>query len=227
MPALNAPPPAVAVASRSRRRVWAAPELRSHALLVLTPDRIHLAPLAGPPKPHTAAAAAGGADLGDLLGPLATVIDLAAVRGVKLDLPADALAVEYVGPGARPCRLAVVFATPEAADACFTKVWRRLGRGFELRPYRRDFRALARGPLVLLAAVLLATAALALTLSVAEDVTNHGGGAAPPESPLEALAASLDWRAVCVAGGAAAAAAQVWLYRRVTRPPVVLELARN
>ena len=45
-----------------------------------------------------------------------------------------------------------------------------------------------------------------------------------PHSPLEAALAWLDWRAVCGLGGIAAAVIQVWLYRRLTQPPVSLEL---
>src|SRR5438132_457398 len=35
------------------------------------------------------------------------------------------------------------------------------------------------------------------------------------------------WRAACVAGGAAVAAAHVWLYRRLTQPSERLELVRS
>jgi hypothetical protein len=37
----------------------------------------------------------------------------------------------------------------------------------------------------------------------------------------------MDWRVVCGLGGAAAAATQVWLVRRVTAPPAALELVRG
>lgn len=201
------------IPGHTRRRVWAHPDARSHSLVVLTFEQLHLAPLAGAPKPDLVAAVEGGGPLDDLLGPLAVVVDLIAVRRLKLDLLANALVVEYAR-GLGTSRLTVVFATPEAADTCFTKLWRRLGDGYALQPYARDTWTLARAPLAVLAGVLLATAALVLALSAAEDMAS----ARPPR---------LDWRAVCAAGGVAAGAAQVWLYRRLTRPPVSLEVLRT
>jgi hypothetical protein len=200
----------------SRRRVWAHPDLASHSLLVLTFDRIYLAPLAGPPKPEVLAAVEAGGDLDALLGPLAVVIDLAGVTRLNLDLVTNSLVVEYVGGGLGTSRARLTFATPEAADACFTKAWRRLGDGVRLTPYRRDVWSLARGPLLLLAGALLATAALVLLLSVSEDTTGAGG-----------VLGGLNWKAVCGLGGAVAAASQVWLYRRLTAPPAALELVRG
>src|SRR5437764_1575978 len=112
MPALNPGPLEAAVPGPTRRRVWKHPELRSHSLLVLTLDQLRLAPLAGPPKPETVAAAEAGADLDALLGPLTTVVKLAAARRVRLDLLTNSLIVEYAGAGAGVSRLTVVFATP-------------------------------------------------------------------------------------------------------------------
>jgi hypothetical protein len=235
MSALNPPPPLeVAVSGHTRRRVWKHPELKSHSLLVLALDRMHLAPLTGDPKPETIAAVEGGADLDDLLGPLATVIDLTTVNHVKLDLLSNSLVVEYAGRG----RLTVVFATPEAADACFTKLWRRLGDRCRLVPYKRDWWALAWTPATALVGVLLLTTALGLGLYLFEDGAARGsvsvaGAAGPgthaplPRPPLDALAGWLNWRVVCGAGGVAAAVVQVWLYRRLTQPPAALELVRN
>jgi hypothetical protein len=234
MPALNPPPLEAAVPGPTRRRVWKHPELKSHSQLVLALDRMHLAPLAGGPKPETLAAVEAGADLDELLGPLATVIDLATVNHVRLDLLSNSLVVEYSGRG----RLTVVFTTPEAADVCFTKLWRRLGEGCRLVPYRRDWWALARTPATVLALVLLLTAALATGLHLVEDPATRGsvsvaGAAGPgthaplPRSPLDALARWLDWRVVCGAGGGVAAVLQVWIYRRLTQPPAALELVRG
>jgi hypothetical protein len=225
------------ITAQSRRRVWAHPDLTSHSLLVLTSDRLYLAPLAGPPKPEVVAAAVAGTDLGDLLGPLATEVDLATVRRVRLDLLANTLALDYETPRHGRSRQAITFAAAKTADACFTKVWRRLGSGCDLVPYRRDWWALARAPLAILGVVLLATAVLALGLSFVDGVgAGHAASVNLPGSDdrpvlvsrtaLGSLAAWLDWRAVCAVGGAAAAAAQVWLYRRLTTPPVSLELAR-
>jgi hypothetical protein len=226
-------PPETELPGVNRRRVWAHPELASHALAVLTFERLHLAPLGGN-VPDAAAAEAGG-DLGELLGPDAAVIDLAGVHRLHLDLLANAIAIDHATNG-RAERLTVAFASPEAADACFTKLWHRLGGGFQLLPYRRDPWSAARSPLVLLFGALLATAILATTLSVYEDTASVRAAArlqapepdaVPPDSPLEQLLNRLDWRWACAAGGAVAALAQVWLYRRVTRPPVALELTRG
>jgi hypothetical protein len=229
-----------ASAPAAKRRVWSQPELTSHSLVVLTFDRVYLAPLAGDPKPETLAAVQAGADLDKLLGPLATTIDLVAVRRLKLDLLTNSLIVEYLGRGHEVGRATITFATPEAADACFTKMWRRLGDGMQLGDHQRDAWQLARGPLTLLIAALVATAALALVLSVFEDfesarvatkagMTAEGPLGQPvdiPKTPLEALIGWMNWKVVCAVGGIIAAASQVWLYRRLTTPPVSLELVR-
>lgn len=215
MPVVNARPPETTLPGATRRRVWAYPEAKSHSLVVLTFDQLLVAPLAGPPKPEVVAAIEGG-DLDELLGPLAVAVDLAAVRHVVLDLLTNALVVEYTTDGRGVRRLTVTFATAEAADACFTKVWRRLGDDHKLQPYQRDVWAAARAPLALLAGALLATALLVLGLSVAEDTAAGRGRFGGP-----------GWRTVCAVGGALAAGAQVWLYRRLTRPPEKLELKRE
>ena len=236
MPLADSSTFATALPGGARRRAWAHPELRSHALMVLTFDRLYAAPLPGAPGPQALAAVEAGDDLDALCGPLAVVIDLISVRRVRLDLLSNALAVEYAKGGLGTARLTVVFADPEAADACYTKLWRRLGDGFTLQPDARDAWSAARAPLALLIGALLATAALALVLSVIEDTASARaaaaraapGGPKAVAKPLpEALLGWMDWRAVCAAGGAAAAVAQVWLYRRVTRPPATLELVRT
>jgi hypothetical protein len=220
----------------TRRRVWTNPDVKSHSLVVLTFERFHVAPLTGAAKPElvaaTAAAVAGGEDIDDLLGPFAVAVDLAAVRAVALDLHTNSLIVEYAKGGTATAALTVVFATPETADACFTKLWRRLGDGYKLHPYKRDAWAAARAPLTLLIGAVLVTAALALLLSVFEDMAAARAGApdgapASPLAPLARLLDWMDWRAVCALGGAVIAAAQVWLYRRLTRPPAALELYRT
>jgi hypothetical protein len=226
----------------TRRRVWAHPEVMSHSLVVLTFYQLHVAPLAGSPRTEVVSAAESGHDLDELLGSLAVVIDLSSVHQVKLDLLTNSLIVEYTKTGQSAGRLTLVFANPEAADACYTKLWRRLGNSFKLQPYSRDAWAVARVPLLLLLGALLVTAALSLLLSVYEDMASaraaaHAGmldpGTAesvkppPPKSVLEALLGWMNWRVVCAFGGCVAAVAQVWLYRRLTRPPVSLELVRT
>jgi hypothetical protein len=231
MPVAYQNPPETELPGVNRRRVWAHPELASHALAVLTFERLYLAPPGS--QPDVGAADAGG-DLGTLLGPDAVAIDLADVRRLHLDLLANAITIDHA-KGDPAERLAVTFSSPEAADACFTKMWHRLGGGFQLQPYRRDPWSAARSPLVLLFGALLTTAILATTLSVYEDTASVRAAArleapdpdaVPPNSPLEEVLDRLDWRWACTLGGAVAALAQVWLYRRVTRPPVALELTR-
>lgn len=241
MPVVDASTIETALPGTSRRRVWAHPEVMSHSLVVLTFQRLHAAPLAGSPRPEVLSAVEAGHDLDELLGSLAVVIDLVSVRQVKLDLLANSLVVEYSKGGQSTGRLTLVFATPEAADACYTKLWRRLGDSFKLQPYARDAWALARGPLALLFGALLATAALATVLSVFEDMASARAAVQagtlelgapesakpPPKSVLEFLLGWMNWRVVCALGGVVAAVAQVWLYRRLTRPPVSLELVRT
>lgn len=234
MPVAYQNPPETELPGVNRRRVWARPELASHALAVLTFERLHLAPLGGT-APDTAVVEAGG-NLDEVFGPAAVVIDLATVRRLHLDLLANAITIDHANGGIGAERMTVTFASPEAADACFTKVWHRLGGGFQLQPYKRDPWSAARSPLVLLVGALLATAILATALSVYEDTASVRAAArlrapdpatVPPDSPLEGVLNRLDWRWVCAAGGAVAAVAQVWLYRRLTRPPVALELTRQ
>jgi hypothetical protein len=239
--ALAATPLDATLVARSRRRVWVHPELTSHSLLTLTADRLYLAPLAGDPKPEVVTAIEAGADLDDIFGPLAVVIDLVSVRRMDLDLLTNSLTIEYVGTGYGTARQRLTFATPEAADACFTKVWRRLGKGFELAPFRADTWSAVRAPLLLLLGALAATALLVLLLSIFADMSaarEASRVAAPglgelgvqtniPKSPLEVLLGWLDWRVVCGVGGVVAAISQVWLYRRLTTPPSSLKLIQN
>lgn len=230
MPALSLYRPPIDSGRPSKRRVWSNPELRSHSLLVLTPELIYLAPNTGAPRGEMIAAAEGDGDLDELFGPLATVIELAAVQRARLDLLNNTLTLDIVRAHHTASRLVLTFATPEAADACFSRLWRRLGDGCRLLSHRQDWRPLVRLPLVCLAAVLAITGALAMLLSATEDMPADGAAASVNVgSPvvLSGPIAKLDWRWVCAAGGAAAAATQIWLYRRLTQPPVSLEVIRN
>src|SRR6476660_3489326 len=88
--ALGASPPVA-----SKRRLWSHPELVSHSLLVLTHDRLYLASLGSDPRPETLASITEGADIDDLLGPLATTIELTGICRVNLDLLSNSLSVDY------------------------------------------------------------------------------------------------------------------------------------
>lgn len=231
MPVLTAYRPPIDVGRPSKRRVWSFPELKSHSLLVLTLDALYLAPNTGEPRPAMVSAAEDDGDLDELFGPLATVIELAAVQRAKLDLLANTLTLDIVRAQHTASRIVLTFATPEAADSCFSRIWRRLGEGCQLLSHRPDWRPLARLPMIVLAVVLALTAVLALAASASEELPAPGAAASVnvPGSPIvfsEPLG-KVDWRWICAAGGCAAAITQVWLYRRVTQPPVSLEVIRN
>ena len=210
----------------TRRRVWHAPAVRSHSLLALTLTKLYLAPAGPPPKPETVAAILNGANLDDAFGPFGLSIDLLAVSRVTLDLTANSLAVEYDPTRGRPgsgvvgrkprAEAVIAFADHATADDVYTKLWRRLGERFVLRRHGVAADGAARRPLAIMAGVLAATAAAALTSVVVSDL--------PDPPALLAPFAALDWRIVCGLGGAALAALQLWLYRRLTRPPTALEL---
>ena len=230
MPALNLYRPPLDVGRPSKRRVWSFPELQSHSLLVLTLGELYLAPPTGEPRPEMIAAAEGDGDLDELFGPLATVIELAAVQRATLDLLTNTLTLDIMRAHQTASRLTLTFATPEAADACFSRIWRRLGSDCKLLSRQRDWRPLARLPLICLAAVLAVTAALALTVSAASSMPATGAATSlnvPGEPVLSGPLGGFDWRWICGAGGVAAAATQVWLWRRLTHPPVSLEVIRN
>jgi hypothetical protein len=237
MPELKEYSPPIEVAKPAGRRVWSNPDIQSHSLLVLTLDGLHLAPLTGPPREEAVAAAEAGADLDELLGPFATAIELASVSRVKLDLLSNSLAIEY-SRGHAKSQIILTFASPESADTCFSRIWRRLGEGCQLHR-QRDSWAQARTPLMLLAVILAATALLALGITVLDDLAPARAAASvnvpgderlggPVQLPraLHSLIGWMDWRAVCALGGVAAAATQVWLYRRLTQPPAELEVIR-
>ena len=152
-----------------------------------------------------------------MLGSLATVIDLAAVRRVRLNLVANEMQIEYASPVGGTARVKVILATPEVADAVFSKLWRRLGTNFTLKPEQADPWAIVRGPVAALAGVLLAAAVLALGLNALDDMAAARRWDWAGKLP--------GWRPVCGLAGAAAAGITVWLYRRLTLPPERLELA--
>ncbi|HET6572295.1 MAG TPA: hypothetical protein VFG68_01745 [Fimbriiglobus sp.] len=193
----------------TRRRVWRAPEVISHSLIVLTATRLYLVPLGVKPP----ADIEDTPDLNAALGPAATAVELSAVRQLSHDLLAFTLQLECAD---RPT--VVAFTTAEAADAAFAMLWRRLGERFELTPPRPDPWAVARGPVAVLAGLLIATLTLALAASAAADL---------PTNPVTSALRAMEWRVVCAVGGAATAVVQAVLYRRLTRPPARLALTRR
>lgn len=195
----------------TRRRVWRAPEVRSHSLVVLTATRLYLVP----PGVDPPADVEDTPDLGEALGPAATSIELSAARRLTHDMLAFTLRLECADED-RPTVL--TFTTAEPADAVFAMIWRRLGAEFELTPPRPDPWAVARVPVAVLAGLLIATLTLALAASAAADL---------PANPVTSALRAMEWRAVCGFGGAALAVVQAILYRRLTRPPARLALTRR
>jgi hypothetical protein len=208
----------------TRRRIWQMPAVRSHSLITLTLAKLYLAPLADTVKPETVQAIENGADLEATFGPLGTVVDLDKVQRVKLDLIQNTLVLEYArsvpsGSGASGMPLARVvmeFVSAETADEVYSKVWRRLSDQLEQRENKNNGWELARVPVAFTAGILLATLSLSLVANAVAD-TQAASGLLKPF-------ASADWRIVCGIGGVAMAAIQIWLYRRMNRPPTLLEL---
>lgn len=206
----------------TRRRLWSAPAVKSHSVVLLTLTKIYLSPAGQTLRPEAVAALETSFDLESSFGPLATVIDLASLTRVRLDLLANTLAIEYTRPGdsngrsdGSKAQVTITLADAEVADQIYSKVWRRVGDRLTLKPYSPPWAEMIRLPLAVMAGILFAVVAVSLLVSAAPDL----GG------PLRALG-SADWRIVCGVGGAVLAGVQVWLYRRVTRPPVRLELVR-
>ncbi len=219
-PALPVPMPSdTAIPGLVRRRVWAAPEVASHSVIVLTLPRLYLGPTGTLPRPETVAALEKTYDIESVLGPLANTIDLTSIERVRLDLVKNTVRLEHVPARGGRVRTEIVFAKPETADTVFSKLWRRLGLEFVLRPDRPDTWELARGPLLAMMGLALATAGASFALNALADI--YGGTDWVTAGFLPG------WRAVCVAGGAAVAAAHVWLYRRLNQPPERLELIRS
>ena len=227
MPALDVYPSDTEIFGLVKRRVWGYPELRSHSVMVLTARRLHLAPLAGEPNPEALAAIDKGIDLEKILDPLTTLIDLDTVRRLNLDLLTNSLVVEYTAAGHTAARATVVFQNADDADACFSKLWRRLGGTFTLAPYQRTSWEVARAPLTLLFGLLVAAAVLVFALNVAEDAATARAAEGAAATALDAALGWLNWKVVCGVAGVLAAVLQVWLYRRLTHPPVRLELLRG
>src|SRR5262245_22997341 len=128
VPGLPVPIPSdTTIPGLSRRRVWAAPDVMSHSLVVLTLPRLYLAPPTGEPKPETIKALEKTIDVEAELGPQSTSIELASIRRVRLDLMRNTVRIDHnlARGGSRKAEL--VFAKAETADTVFSKLWRRLG----------------------------------------------------------------------------------------------------
>lgn len=207
----------------AKRRLWQAPEVTSHAAIVLTPARLYLVPGSTPPPPESIKAVENGTDPSEAFGSLVTVVTLSSVKSVIHDLLTNTVHLEITAgtgtTGMWTSRVKVAFSSAETADALFTKLWRRLGDEFKLRPDRLPPKQAVQAPLTALTGILFATAFLVWGSNAAADL---GPAAVWWLQPL----ARLDWRICAVAGGIAAAIVQLWLYRQLTQPPVRLELLK-
>lgn len=229
MPALRESPLETTSANLTRPRVWAYPQVRSHALAALTADTLYLVSPAESADPTWQQELDQGREVESVLGDRAERFELAAIRKAKHDLVANSLVldVEYARGGTR--RVVIEFEDHASADACFTKLWRRLGRKVRLLPCKKDFWALAKVPAFVLIAVLAATLVLAIAANGVEHVAEARNAGVPTSSlssTLEAVLGGVPWEVICGVGGALAAVVQVWLYRRVTEPPQKLEIVR-
>jgi hypothetical protein len=208
----------------AKRRVWVAPQITTHSAVILTPIRLYLAPGTTPPPADIVAAVTAGSDPAAVFGPLVTTIHLGAVRSVTHDLLTNTVNIDSDmsggNTGSWTSRASIAFSEAEQADAMFTKLWRRLGDEFKIRPDHPPLMHMAQLPLTVLLGIFLATAMLALLTNAAADF----GASAP--GWMQALQTT-NWQTIAVCGGMAAAIVQVWLYRRLTRPPVRLELAKG
>ena len=199
------------------RRVWSTPAVASHALLVMTPARLYLLPT-GHATDGVRQAVEAGVDLERLFGDAAECVNLSDVHRADFALAGLTIVLARAAGD-----VTLRFRDAESADDLFTKLLHRTRDRLHLTSDKPDPWVAARGPLGVLAGVLLATATLALTASAADDL-------ATPDAPAWlarwlTLLATLDWRAVCGVGGAAAAWLQVAAYRRYRQPPIRLALA--
>jgi len=213
----------------TRRRIWLAPAIQSHSMVVLTLTKISLAPAAITVSPQVAQRIQNGADIESTLGDLITTIDISTIHRVKFDLVTNSLTIEYhlqasrqtrgghTGNLGQACRVVLAFAEHDPADEVYTKLWRRLGERFELKKLSRDPWELARFPVAVMGGILVLTTVFGILGNAATD--------AEQTTSFWRHFASYDWRMVCGFGGASLAVLQVWLYRRLTQPPKELELA--
>lgn len=224
MPALIADSPALTPPFAARRCAWTRPDLQSHGVLVIARSEMFLSPASTEPQSDRIRDDLDDSALAELLGP---GVPLESIRGAKLDLLQNTIQLDLCSG-----RVELRFSTAKAADTCFTQLWRRLVPRLRLNTPQASRWNQARLPLTVLGAILAIVGGLALSISVVDDlpatgeaasVNVPGGPVAVPDA-MHTLIGWMDWRVVCGLGGVAAAAAQVWLLRRISQPPTTLEL---
>lgn len=187
----------------TRRRVFVHPDVKSHSMLVLTFARLYLGdPSPSAPDPDVVDSIEnGGAPVEKVLGSRMVQIDLPFVKRVKLDVPAATVTLEYANLGTVRSA-AIAFAGPAAAEALFSKLWRRLGDDFDLKQDKPEPWPAVQVPLVVGLAILLA-------------------------SGVTAAAGYVDWMVSVTAGVVGVAAAAGVAYSRLSGAPTRLELVRK
>lgn len=179
-------------------REWSRPAVASHAHVTLSAARLAL-------KSHD------GREV---------TLTLSGLTRASLGLTTDAVELEHEQ---LPVPVRVRFADAATADEFFSRLVRRSGAGYDLGTDSPTQLELSRGPLGVMAAVLLATIVLAATVAGLPDAL--AGDPAPP--PWLRGLARLDWRVVTGTGGTLLAVAQSQLLRRLARPPARLVLTRT
>lgn len=217
----DTPPP-----GSPRRRLWCAPTVSSHSLIVMTATRLYLCPINTAPTPGVIEAIRQGGDPETLLGGTAVVVDTNDVRRVLAELLTDTLTLEIGTNRQTARRITVTFTSAESADELFTQLLKRIGDSCRLVTDQDDPIALARPTLGVMAGIALSTATLAMTINAIHDVAESAPGI-DIHAPWFAAIAWMDWRIVCAFGGVLLAVIQVWLYRQFIKPPLRLELIRN
>lgn len=217
----DTPPP-----GSSSRRLWCAPTLSSHSLILMTATRFYLCPIHMAPTPGVIEALRQGAEPEALLGGTTIAVDYTDVRRVLAELLRDTLTLETGTNRQTAQRITVTFTSAESADEVFTQLLKRIGDSCRLVTDQDDPIALARPTLGVMAGIALSTATLAMTINAIHDVAESAPGI-DIQAPWFAAIAWMDWRVVCAFGGVLLAVIQVWLYRQFTRPPLRLELIRR
>ncbi len=216
LPTENAASPSnTTIPGLAQRRVWKAPEVTSHSLVVLTLPRLYLTPMTGSPKTEVISQLETVRAVDAFLGPLATVIDMHTIRRVRLELAEHTITIDHPMANSPNGRTIITFADGKVADSFFAKMWRRLGDGYQLKTFAPEWWTLARLPVVFMAAAIVFTAITSMALNALSD-------AGAEHHPVAGVLPN--WRIVCAVGGGAVAAAQLWLYRMASRPPERLEL---
>lgn len=207
----------------NKHRVWSFPEIQSHAVVVLTASKMYIVPGNAAPPEDKVRQLENGADPVDLFGSFVTIVKLEFVKKVVHELLTNEVQLEMnvsSQSGAWISRVDLKFKESDSADAMFTKIWRRLGDQFVVRPDRPTTAKAIQAPLFGLGVVLVLTAMFVWMANAAAD---FGTNVPVLLSPFK----NIDWKVIAIFGGILAALMQVWLYRSWTTPPNKLELIRK